>query len=351
VQPARTVYTGNYAFRPEELRWFIPYAPLRLRMSGPTMGRLLQAEIGPRFVSANLPMLHKRTLEATGQSEFRPGVEEMVESPIIDLCGEFERQFHGDVMLFSMQRLTAPGYPGRPLDAEIVDQTLCAMQVEMRDKYRVRQQTILQRLAVLKTVLRDPANWWRQRPELVAGRTEHAFGVVLNYRIQRFRAARILAQHHAGRVRVRTNPEVLRESRLFGSTWGYVRRNSLSMVRIYTTYRPLRVFSILAAILAVGGLAAWSPFLFDWIVRGDRSGRLQSVILGAVLIIASLQVFALGVIADLIATQRTLAQRTLERVRGIELRVGVPPAHYEPGQPGSLNEPVEGLDVHSGERT
>jgi hypothetical protein len=152
-------------------------------------------------------------------------------------------------------------------------------------------------------------------------------------------------------VRVRTNPEVLRESRLFGSTWGYVRRNSLSMVRIYTTYRPLRVFSILAAILAVGGLAAWSPFLFDWIVRGDRSGRLQSVILGAVLIIASLQVFALGVIADLIATQRTLAQRTLERVRGIELRVGVPPAHYEPGQPGSLNEPVEGLDVHSGERT
>jgi glycosyltransferase involved in cell wall biosynthesis len=152
-------------------------------------------------------------------------------------------------------------------------------------------------------------------------------------------------------VRVRTNPEVLRESRLFGSTWGYVRRNSLSMVRIYTTYRPLRVFSILAAVLAVGGLAAWSPFLFDWIVRGDRSGRLQSVILGAVLIIASLQVFALGVIADLIATQRTLAQRTLERVRGIELRVGVPPAHYEPGKLGSTEQLVEGVDVNTGERT
>jgi hypothetical protein len=121
------------------------------------------------------------------------------------------------------------------------------------------------------------------------------------------------------------------------------------MVRIYTTYRPLRVFSILAAVLAVGGLAAWSPFLFDWIVRGDRSGRLQSVILGAVLIIASLQVFALGVIADLIATQRTLAQRTLERVRGIELRVGVPPAHYEPGKLGSTEQLVEGVSVNPGE--
>jgi hypothetical protein len=70
VAAARTVYAGNYIFRPEALEYFIPFAALRLRMSGPTLGRLIRTEIGGRFISANLPMLHKRTVEATGQSEF-----------------------------------------------------------------------------------------------------------------------------------------------------------------------------------------------------------------------------------------------------------------------------------------
>lgn len=72
VQPARKVYTGNYVFRPRALNWFIPFAPLRLRMSGPTLGRLMKAELGDKFISANLPMLHTRTLDATGEAEFRP---------------------------------------------------------------------------------------------------------------------------------------------------------------------------------------------------------------------------------------------------------------------------------------
>ena len=72
-------------------------------MSGPTLGRLVKAELGPRFVSANLPMLHKRTVESGGQSEFRPGIETARE--VIDMSGEFERQFYGDVMLFTIERL------------------------------------------------------------------------------------------------------------------------------------------------------------------------------------------------------------------------------------------------------
>lgn len=183
VQAARTVYTGNYVFRPQALNWFIPYAPLRLRMSGPTMGRLLQAELGPRFVSANLPMLHKRTLADTGQSEFRPGVED--DSAVIDLCGEFERQFHGDVMLFSMQQLTALGYPGKPLDAAAIDATLRAMQLEMREKYRLKQTAILERLARLNALLHNPTQWWQGDEKLAgaranfatfAGNIEHNFG-------------------------------------------------------------------------------------------------------------------------------------------------------------------------------
>ncbi len=169
VQPARTIYTGNYVFRPEALGWFIPYAPLRLRMSGPTMGRLLKAEMGERFVSANLPMLHKRTVEATGSSEFRPGI--VSEQARVDLCGEFERQFHGDVMLFSMQRLAALGYPARPLPTSVVAETLESVRGEMREKYRVKQQAILERLGLLTSLLEAPANWWNQAEDLTAALT------------------------------------------------------------------------------------------------------------------------------------------------------------------------------------
>ena len=48
-------------------------------------------------------------------------------------------------------------------------------------------------------------------------------------------------------VPVRTN-EQTRESRLFPSMWAYVRRNTVSIFRIYTLYEPLRVFMYAAVI-------------------------------------------------------------------------------------------------------
>jgi hypothetical protein len=48
--------------------------------------------------------------------------------------------------------------------------------------------------------------------------------------------------------------------------------------------------------------------------------------------IAAVQLFALGVIGDLLAGQRVMTQRVFERVRRVELALGVPPSHYEPGK-------------------
>jgi glycosyltransferase involved in cell wall biosynthesis len=129
-------------------------------------------------------------------------------------------------------------------------------------------------------------------------------------------------------VEVGTN-RVTRKSRLFPSTWNYVRRNALAVFRAYAMYEPLRVFTIAAAVLAVAAVAAWMPFLIDWIVNGDRTGHIQSLILGAVLALAALQLFGLGVVGDALAGQRVMTQRVLERVRRIELSLGVEPSHYE----------------------
>jgi hypothetical protein len=90
---------------------------------------------------------------------------------------------------------------------------------------------------------------------------------------------------------------------------------------------------ILAAVFAVLALAAWSPFLLDWIVNGDRTGHIQSLILGAVLMLAAVQMFALGIIGDALAGQRSIAQRVYERVRRLELEAGIDPAQYEAGDP------------------
>lgn len=131
-------------------------------------------------------------------------------------------------------------------------------------------------------------------------------------------------------VKISTNDKT-RESRLFKSMSSYVRRNMVAIFRIYTGYEPLRVFSVVAGLLAVGALAAWAPFLWDWLANGRRDGHLQSIVLGGVLTMAAVQVFALGFLADAIASHRTVTQRTLERVRRIELELGVAPSHYEPG--------------------
>ena len=55
----------------------------------------------------------------------------------------------------------------------------------------------------------------------------------------------------------------------------------------------------------------------------DGSGHVQSLILGAVLFNAAMLLAALGIIGDLLSGQRIMLQRTFERVRRIELELGV----------------------------
>jgi glycosyltransferase involved in cell wall biosynthesis len=141
-------------------------------------------------------------------------------------------------------------------------------------------------------------------------------------------------------IPVRTNPHT-RASRLFPSTWAYVRRNAVSILRIYSMFEPLRVFMTAAAILLVFALGLWGRFAYFYL-QGDGSGHVQSLILGAVLFNAAMVLGALGIIGDLISGLRTMQQRTFERVRRIELELGVPPSHYEPGDAESGQGPTTG---------
>src|SRR6202035_479429 len=130
-------------------------------------------------------------------------------------------------------------------------------------------------------------------------------------------------------VPIRRNPKP-RESRLFPSMGAYVRRNAVSVFRVYAQYEPLRVFWSLALLIGLGSVAVWIRFAVAY-VEGNGKGHVQSLILGAVLFIAAVVLWALGVIGDLLAAQRVMTQKTFEQVRRIELELGVGPSHYEPG--------------------
>src|SRR5215204_1495205 len=131
-------------------------------------------------------------------------------------------------------------------------------------------------------------------------------------------------------VPIRTN-EQTRESRLFPSMWAYVRRNTVSIFRIYTLYEPLRVFLAAAAFFALIGGAIWARFLYFYFFSDEPGQHIQSLILGSTLFIVAVQLAALGVIGDILAGTRVIQQRVLERVRRVELHLGVEPSHYEPG--------------------
>jgi hypothetical protein len=94
--------------------------------------------------------------------------------------------------------------------------------------------------------------------------------------------------------------------------------------------------------MAVPAFAIFIRFLILFIESPHDAarGHIQSLIAGAVLFIAAMLLLSLGVIGDLLDAQRTLSQRTFERVRRIELQLGVQPSHYEPGSPPD-REPLE----------
>jgi hypothetical protein len=144
-------------------------------------------------------------------------------------------------------------------------------------------------------------------------------------------------------VPIQTNPKT-RESRLFPSTASYVRRNGVSIFRIYALYEPLRLFMMAALVTALIGAVIWGRFLW-FFIDGRGGGHIQSLILGSTLFIVAVQFVALGVVGDILAGSRVLQQRVLERVRRVELHLGVEPSHYEPGARATGQEPTTGAQA------
>jgi glycosyltransferase involved in cell wall biosynthesis len=124
-------------------------------------------------------------------------------------------------------------------------------------------------------------------------------------------------------VPVRTNPD-LRPSRLVKSVGNYVGRSLATIVRIFATYRPMLFFWLLGSFFTLAGLTSGARFLV-YVVVGEGSGHVQSVIFTAMCVTVGFLLFMLGFLADLMATNRRLLERIEWRVRRLE-RPSVPAA-------------------------
>ena len=123
---------------------------------------------------------------------------------------------------------------------------------------------------------------------------------------------------HIESVPIRVNDD-LRPSRLVKSIPDYIFRSITTMGRIYLIYRPLRLF-IPAAILTFGaGFALGLRYLY-FILIGQGDGHIQSVILAALLLASGGLTALIGIIADLIATNRKLWERLDSRLQEVRPR-------------------------------
>lgn len=119
-------------------------------------------------------------------------------------------------------------------------------------------------------------------------------------------------------VPVRTNSPT-RPSRIMRSIPHFLSNAIPTILRAYTLYRPLRVFTVVGTVLLLLGLILGGRFIYLNYVLQQGTGYIQSLILTAVLLIVGFQILLIGLVADLISANRKILENVLYRVKKIEL--------------------------------
>lgn len=118
-------------------------------------------------------------------------------------------------------------------------------------------------------------------------------------------------------VPIHTNPE-LRESRLFSSMFGYIKKSMMTIIRAFMMYRPMKFFVTIGIIFSLIGTAIGVRFMVFYF-NGVGAGHTQSLILASMMIIIGVQTAIVGLQGDIIAANRKLLEDIQYRVKGLEL--------------------------------
>ncbi|MCQ2744239.1 MAG: glycosyltransferase family 2 protein [bacterium] len=119
-------------------------------------------------------------------------------------------------------------------------------------------------------------------------------------------------------VPIRVNPK-LRESRLFNNIFSYIFKSIKTILRMFIVYRPFRFFATIASVSGIIGLILVLRFLY-YFFNGFGNGHVQSLIFASVFLIASVQIFIIAIIGDLMSINRKLLEDIQIRLKKIELK-------------------------------
>lgn len=136
-------------------------------------------------------------------------------------------------------------------------------------------------------------------------------------------------------VPIRTNPD-LRPSRLYSSVPGYLRRQALTVLRIFITYRPFYFFAVPGVLSFLTGFLIGLRFLY-FFVTGTGAGHVQSLILAALLLGSGMFLVIVGLVTDLIAVNRKMLESISYRLWRLEERESIVAGSEtgpRPGNPG-----------------
>lgn len=111
-------------------------------------------------------------------------------------------------------------------------------------------------------------------------------------------------------IPIKINPRT-RKSRLFKHPWGYLKNSTATIVRVFAMYEPLKIFSYIGGVIFFSGAALIARFLY-FFFRG-RGGHVQLLIAATILILIGFQIGIIGLVADLIASNRKLIEELLLR--------------------------------------
>jgi len=108
------------------------------------------------------------------------------------------------------------------------------------------------------------------------------------------------------------------QSRLISNIFGYAKRAGMIILRSYRDYNPLKVFGIIGGIFIVGGLYFGWRVLSYYFATGRVGGRLPSAVLATLLFVVGVQTIVLGLLADMLKSQRMILDDALYRLKKLE---------------------------------
>jgi glycosyltransferase involved in cell wall biosynthesis len=136
-------------------------------------------------------------------------------------------------------------------------------------------------------------------------------------------------------VPVVTNAKT-RESRLFKNHRQHVYKSAAAIVRSYVMYKPYVIFGWAALTFLVFGLVPFVRYAVLLQIGEPGGGHVQSLLVGAVMMILSFLSVMLGVLSDLIRTNRILLENNLEHTK----RARFDGSQVASSSPESLGDPA-----------